>query len=103
MGIDALQERIANAGWWCPWREIEKANDRIRIVRGLIKSCKANKMESEADLKEYERLKAQLVLEIEAANKELEEKKNLGQLFSRLLTAGTQFAEAITGYSGKRH
>lgn len=83
--IDDMTERIANAGWWCPGPEIEKASRHIRRCRSLIRELKSNEMKSDEDKSKFERQKLELLDVIRDAETELKEKMKLGQLFMRLL------------------
>lgn len=82
--IDSLNERIANAGWWCPWPEIDKANQRIRECRSLMRDLKSNNMKTAADKASFERTKQTLIDAIKEAERELQEKRSLGKMFMRL-------------------
>lgn len=83
--IDALTERITNAGWWCPWDEVEKATKRIRTCQSLIRDLKRNEMKSNDDKNKFERQKLELLAAIRAAEMELREKASIGKMFVKLL------------------
>merc|ERR1712050_283222 len=72
--IDDLQERIVNAGWWCPGAEIEKANQRIRQCRALMRDLKNNDLQSEEDKKKFEIQKQKMIGSLEEAEENLREK-----------------------------
>merc|ERR1712113_1000832 len=85
--VDDLQERITNAGWWCPGAEIEKANKRIRQCRAFMRDLKNNDLQSEEDKKKFEIQKQELVGSREEAEQDLREKKSIASMFIKLLTA----------------
>lgn len=84
--IDSLTERITNAGWWCPFAEIDKAQKRIRTCRSLMRDLKLNGMKSHDEKMEFERQKLELRDAIKDAEMELKEKMNLGKMFMKLIT-----------------